>query len=210
MSKIFKLIFVLLLNLFILETIAQDSTIKLTPVLALKNKQVKSHIDTLILKSKGTNKSNVIFLSFCKYDTCQFFFSACSNKGLACYMITEPEFQSQKLAGYVEISNYDCYVFGDSSVTRFFRQTGETISIPEKFKWLSEVSTVRYADELFNHIDTHSYDPPLYITFDIQRYVYQKGKFEDIRTNSEIIDLFSDFRNLKFLPYRSYYNVPQN
>lgn len=202
--------FVLIWLMAVSESIAQDSTIKQTFILELRNKQVKNLIDSLILNSKGTSLSNVIFLSFCKYDKCQFFFSACSNKGLACYLITEPEFRSQQLAGYLKISNYDCYVFGDPSVTRFFRQTGETILIPEEFKWLSEVSTVRYADELFNHIVTHSYDPPLYITFDIQRYVYQKGKFEDIRTNSEIIDLFSDFRNLNFLPYRSYYYVPQN
>lgn len=199
-SKI--IIFIFFSFLFLSASAVHDSVPKQTPILILKNKQVKTLIDSLVLNTKGTNKSNVILLSVCKFDGCQFLFVGCINKGLACYLITETEFQSQNLVGYLKISNYDCFVFGDQSTKRFFRRTKNTILIPKKFEWISEVSSVRYMDDLFSHIDSHSSDIPLFITFDIQRYVYQKSKFKVVRPDSKFEDIFLDFKSSNRLPHR--------
>lgn len=188
--------------LFLSASAVHDSVPKQTPILILKNKQVETLIDSLVSNTKGTNKSNIILLSVCKFDGYQFLFVGCINKGLACYLVTETEFQSKNLVGYLKISNYDCYVFGDQSTKRFFRRTKNTILIPKKLEWLSEVSSVRYMDDLFRHVDTHSSDIPLFITFDIQRYVYQKSKFEVVRPDSKVEDIFLDFRSSNRLPHR--------
>lgn len=201
LSKITFLIFFDFL--FLSVSAVQDSVPKQLPILILKNKQVKTLLDSLVLNAKGTNKSNVILLSVCKFDRCQFLFVGCVNKGLAPYLITETEFQSQHIVGFLKFSNYDCYIFGDSSIKRFFRQTKDSILIPEKLEWLSKVSSVRYMDDLFNHIDTYSSDIPLFVTFDIQRFVYQKSKFEVVGPNSKSEDIFLDFISSNRLPYRN-------
>ena len=192
----------MLWGLFCACATAQDTLPKQTPILVLKNKQIQSLTDTLILNTKGSKGSNIVFLSVCKFNGCQLFFSGCVNKGLACYLIAEPEFQSQQLVGFLKISEYDCYVFGDHSTERFFRQTKDSILIPKKFEWISEVSKVQYLDDVFNHIDTYNRDVPLFITFDIRRYLYKKGKFEEHRPDSKDEDIFSDFRSAKWLPGR--------
>ena len=203
LKYVLKIIFFIFFGLlFVSVSAVQDAVPKQIPIMKLKNKKVKTLIDSLILNTKGTDKSNVIFLSICEFDRCQFLYAGCVNKGMACYLITEPEFQSQHIVGFLKISNYDCYIFGDSSVKRFFRQTKDSILIPEKLAWLSEVSSVRYMDDLFNHVDTYSSDIPLYVTFDIQRYVYQKSNFEVVRPDSKYGGIFSDFRSSNRLPYR--------
>jgi len=201
-SKIIFLIFFLFL--FVNVSAIQDSVPKQIPIMMLKNKQIKTLIDSLVINTKGTDRSNVILLSVCKFDRCQFLFVGCVNKGTACYLITETEFQSQPIVGFLKISNYDCYIFGDPSIKRFFRQTKDSILIPKKLEWLSEVSSIRYMDDLFNHIDTHFSDIPLYVTFDIQRYVYRKSKFEVLWPNSKFEDIFLDFKSSNRLPYRNY------
>lgn len=199
-KDVFLLFFIFL---FLNVSAVPDSIPKQISILMLKNKQVKTLLDSLVLNTKGTDKSNVILLSVCKFENYQFLFAGCINKGMACYLITETEFQKQPIMGFLKVSNYDCYIFGDSSVKRFFRQTKDSILIPEKFKWLSEVSNVRYMDDLFNHITTYSRDVPLHITFDIQRYVYHNGKFDEIGMNSKFEDLFLDFIHSNRMPYRN-------
>ena len=181
---------------------AQDTISKQIPILVLKNKQIQSLTDTLVFNTKGTNRSNVVFLSVCKFNGHQLLFSGCINKGLACYLVIEPEFQSLQLVGFLNISGYDCFVFGDHSIKRFFRQTKDSILIPKELEWISEVSKIQYMDDLFNHIDTYNRDVPIFITFDILRYVYKKSKFEENRPDSKNEDIFSDFRSAKWLRYR--------
>lgn len=198
-----KILFLLFFSfLFVSVSAVQDTVPKRIPIMILKNKQIKILIDSLALNTKGTDKSNVILLSVCKFDRSQFLFTGCVNKGMACYLITETEFQSQHIMGFLKISNYDCFIFGDLSIKKFFRQTRDSIMISKELEWLSEVSNVRYMDDLFNHIDTYSSDIPLFVTFDIQRYVYQKGKFEDVSSDSKFEGVLSNFRTSNRLPCR--------
>ena len=199
---------ILLLSLLLCGVIcacatAQDTLPKQIPILVLKNKQIQSLTDTLIFNTKGSYRSNIVLLSVCKFNGCQFLFSGCINKGLACYLVKEPEFQSQQLVGFFKISEYECFVFGDNSIGRFFRQTKDSILIPKKLEWISEVSKVQYMDDLFNHIDTYSDDVPLLITYDIQRYVYKKGKFEDVESDPKVDSIFLDFRFANTLHYKN-------
>lgn len=204
--KISKVIFfsTFFWSLLVCDSLAQNTVLKQIPILKLKNNQVQTLIDTHFLNSKGTNRSNVIFISLCKIDGYQYLFFDCVNKGYMDYLATETEFRSQQLVGFLEISNTDCFVFGDCSVNRFFRQTKDSFQIPRKWKWLSEISNVKYMDDLFNHISLKNDDSDVVycVTFDIQRYVYRKGTFEDINSLPKFSEIYSDFRNANRLGYR--------
>lgn len=190
--------------LFLNASAVQDSIRQKIPIMVLKNKQIKDVTDSLTFNTKGTNKSNVVLLSICDFKGCQFLFSGCVNRGFLHLLIMEPEFQSQQIVGFINISGYDCFVFGDHSTKHFFRQTKDSILIPEKFEWISKVSNAQFTDDLLNLIG-YKTDPnaPFYITFDIHRFIYRRGKLVDIKSFPEFEDYFFDFRNEYRLPYRN-------
>lgn len=153
----------------------QKSDARSIDSLSIKTDKIQQQLCALI--NSDSSAYDYIFLSLYKVRNTQYVNMAYCKKnnilGLAC----EYEFRPLQLKGYLELWGHNVYIFGDNSISSYFKKAGECRQIPREFESVIPLYKIKYIDELQIACNCNVFnDIPIYTTYDIKRYFIRHNK----------------------------------
>lgn len=157
----------------------EDKTIDSIDSLCFKTEKMQQQFCTLLNQSTLKPDSKTIFLSLYKTRSVRYVNIFFCKKNSISSALYEYEFRPQPLKGYIRVFEYNVYVFGDNTVSSYFKKTGVRQQIPIGLENVTFLHKIKYEDELPMN-DNVSNDCPIYITYDIMRYAVKNNELRSV------------------------------